>query len=48
MIEIGPLHPDERDAPRLYWTTQEHNATARALYDKVARFNGFLRHDRAL
>ncbi|MDT7841433.1 GNAT family N-acetyltransferase [Streptomyces justiciae] len=35
----------ERGAARLYWTTQEHNTTARALYDKVAAFNGFLRYD---
>ncbi|AVV45600.1 GNAT family N-acetyltransferase [Streptomyces sp. ID05-04B] len=34
-----------RGASRLYWTTQEDNATARALYDKVAGFNGFVRYD---
>ncbi|MEV1069049.1 GNAT family N-acetyltransferase [Streptomyces sp. NPDC050263] len=35
----------ERGAARLYWSTQEGNATARALYDKVANFNGFIRYD---
>jgi GNAT superfamily N-acetyltransferase len=35
----------EHGADRLYWTTQENNARARALYDKVARFNGFVRYD---
>ncbi|MGW0945506.1 N-acetyltransferase family protein [Streptomyces sp. NPDC002623] len=35
----------ERGAARLYWNTQEHNATARALYDRVANFNGFIRYD---
>jgi len=35
-------------AQRLYWLTQEHNTTARTLYDKVARFNGFIRYDLAL
>ncbi|WP_063835454.1 GNAT family N-acetyltransferase, partial [Streptomyces sp. NRRL S-118] len=35
----------ERGAARLYWTTQEDNTTARALYDKVASFNGFIRYD---
>ncbi|MDQ0687593.1 GNAT superfamily N-acetyltransferase [Streptomyces achromogenes] len=35
----------ERGAARLYWTTQEGNATARALYDKVAGFHGFIRYD---
>jgi ribosomal protein S18 acetylase RimI-like enzyme len=38
----------ERGAARLYWTTQEHNTTARALYDKVASFNGFIRYDHPL
>ncbi|MGW4197092.1 N-acetyltransferase family protein [Streptomyces sp. NPDC005004] len=35
----------ERGASRLYWTTQETNTVARALYDKVASFKGFLRYD---
>lgn len=35
----------ERGAARLYWSTQEDNTTARALYDKVAGFNGFIRYD---
>ena len=30
---------------RLYWLTQEHNAVARALYDKVASYNGFIRYE---
>ena len=33
------------EATRYYWLTQEHNAVGRALYDKVARFNGFIRYD---
>ena len=32
-------------ASRYYWQTQQQNATARALYDQVARFNGFIRYD---
>ncbi len=32
-------------ASRYYWLTQDKNATARALYDKIARFNGFIRYD---
>ncbi|MEV7616192.1 GNAT family N-acetyltransferase [Streptomyces sp. NPDC089799] len=35
----------ERGASRLYWTTKEDNTTARALYDKVASFKGFIRYD---
>ena len=34
-----------RGATRLYWNTQEDNTRARLLYDKVARFNGFIRYD---
>jgi GNAT superfamily N-acetyltransferase len=38
----------ERGCHRLYWTTKEHNAAARSLYDRIARFNGFIRYDYAL
>ncbi len=34
-----------RAAPRLYWLTHSGNATARALYDKVAAHRGFIRYD---
>ena len=37
-----------RGAARLYWTTQEGNATARALYDRVAKYGGFIKYDYAL
>jgi GNAT superfamily N-acetyltransferase len=30
---------------RFYWLTQQGNATARSLYDRVARFKGFIRYD---
>jgi GNAT superfamily N-acetyltransferase len=33
---------------RLYWLTQENNVTARRLYDRVAKFTGFIRYDFAL
>jgi GNAT superfamily N-acetyltransferase len=33
-----------RGATRYYWHTQEDNARARVLYDKVARFSGFIRY----
>ncbi|WP_315987392.1 GNAT family N-acetyltransferase [Actinomadura sp. HBU206391] len=38
----------ERGASRLYWTTKEDNTRARALYDDVARFHGFIRYDHPL
>jgi hypothetical protein len=50
MIETGPLRPEDRAAwevlarDRFYWHTQESNTRARVLYDKVARFTGFIRY----
>ena len=38
----------ERQCLRLYWTTKEDNSVARSLYDRIARFNGFIRYDYAL
>ena len=34
-----------RGASRYYWQTKQDNARARALYDKLARFRGFIRYD---
>ena len=42
----GPAR--ERGCARLYWTTKEDNATARSLYNRIARFNGFIRYDYTL
>ncbi|MFG2293316.1 GNAT family N-acetyltransferase [Streptomyces sp. NPDC048603] len=38
----------DQGASRFYWTTQEGNTAARALYDKVASFEGFIRYDYAI
>lgn len=35
----------ERELTKVYWTTQETNATARRLYDTLATFGGFIRYD---
>lgn len=35
----------ERGCFRLYWTTKEDNLPGRRLYDRIARFNGFIRYD---
>jgi GNAT superfamily N-acetyltransferase len=35
----------ERELAKVYWTTQETNATARRLYDTIAEFLGFIRYD---
>jgi GNAT superfamily N-acetyltransferase len=45
LIERAAEAARARGATRLYWTTQEDNARARLLYDKVARYNGFIRYD---
>jgi GNAT superfamily N-acetyltransferase len=45
LIEHVAQESRKRGAARLYWTTKEDNATARALYDKVAGFHGFIRYD---
>ena len=45
LIEAVAADARSRGAPRLYWLTQEDNARGRALYDKVAKFNGFIRYD---
>lgn len=37
-----------RGSTRMYWLTQSHNATARALYDKVAKHTGFIRYEYSL
>ena len=34
-----------RGALKYYWLTKEDNAPARALYDRIARWKGFLRYD---
>jgi len=38
----------DRGAAKYYWMTKEDNRTARALYDRVARFKGFVRYDHPL
>ncbi len=38
----------ESGSTRLYWLTQSHNETARALYDKVAKHTGFIRYEYSL
>ncbi len=45
LIEAVAAHTRELGATRLYWLTQEHNTTGRALYDKVAKYRGFIRYD---
>ncbi len=48
LIEAVADESRARNASRLYWLTQDDNARARALYDKVAKHQGFIRYDYAL
>jgi GNAT superfamily N-acetyltransferase len=48
LIEAVAAEARTQGAARYYWLTQEHNAVARVLYDKVAKYNGFLRYEFAL
>ena len=45
LIEAVAHASRERGAEKLYWLTQTHNKAARALYDKVAKYNDFIRYD---
>lgn len=45
LIERVAIAARERNASRLYWQTRHNNATARALYDKIAVHRGFIRYD---
>jgi GNAT superfamily N-acetyltransferase len=45
LIEAVAAIARQRDCLRLYWTTKEDNTIARSLYDRIARFNGFIRYD---
>lgn len=48
LIEAVAREAKARNCARYYWLTQDTNATARALYDKVAKHAGFIRYDYAL
>jgi GNAT superfamily N-acetyltransferase len=44
LIDAVAERARERGAARYYWITKQDNG-ARALYDRVARFKGFIRYD---
>jgi GNAT superfamily N-acetyltransferase len=48
LIEQIAVWARERGCSQLYWRTHESNATARALYDKVAENRGFIVYQRDL
>ena len=46
LIEATYAEADSRGATRTYWATQESNATARALYDRVGMLTDFVQYRR--
>lgn len=45
LIEAVAANARTKGSTRLYWLTQDHNATARQLYDRLATTRGFIRYD---
>jgi GNAT superfamily N-acetyltransferase len=45
LIEAVAEAAHARGAAKFYWMTKESNRTARTLYDRIARFKGFIRYD---
>ena len=48
LIEAVAGAARERGAAKVFWLTQTDNATARLLYDRLAKHNGFIRYDYTL
>lgn len=48
LIEAVAQEALKQDAGRCYWLTQQDNHVARLLYDKLAKFHGFIRYDFSL
>ena len=46
LIEAVYAEADAAGAPAVYWLTQEFNATARRLYDRIAKLTPFIRYNR--
>jgi GNAT superfamily N-acetyltransferase len=46
LIEATYAEADRRGATRTYWATQEANATARALYDRIGEVTEFVQYKR--
>lgn len=46
LIEAVYAEADRRDAAAVYWMTQDFNATARLLYDRIAKKTPFIKYQR--
>lgn len=47
LIEAVYAAADAAGSPSVYWLTQDFNATARRLYDRIGRLTPFIRYNRA-
>ncbi len=45
LIEACAAAARARGAPKLYWLTQDHNEVGRRLYDRLAKYSGFIRYE---
>ena len=45
LVEAVAAEARSRGCSRYYWLTQDTNIVARQLYDRLAKFNGFIRYD---
>jgi GNAT superfamily N-acetyltransferase len=48
LIEAVANEARRRNAQRYYWLTADDNVIARRLYDKVAKYQGFIRYEYAI
>lgn len=48
LIEAVYAAADAAGCPQVYWMTQQDNATARALYDRVGRETEFIKYERGM
>lgn len=46
LIEAVYKAADRKGAPGVYWLTQDHNAIARRLYDRIATLTPFVKYNR--
>ncbi len=46
LIEAVYAEADRKGTPSVYWMTQEFNATARQLYDRIAKLTPFVKYQR--
>lgn len=46
LIEAVYAAADAKGVPRVYWLTQDFNATARRLYDRIGKLTPFIKYDR--